>query len=387
MLLVHAVLVQVVSYAMRPAISYAILDLGHSSLWLGVATASFAVPPLFLAVPSGRLTDRLGERVPLVIGALCFIGAGVVALVGRSQVAGLLGATALLGLGVLWSVVGEQTWVMRDAPVGRLDAAFGVYTFATSSGQMLGPGLLALPGAPGAETTSASPPFTLIAACCLGASLLLLVLSLLMRPSPRAPGRGVEVPRQKMFPAAWRLLHRQGVVPALVTSSLVLSSLDITLAYLPLLAQERELAPWVLTALLIARALSTMLSRLSLGRLTRGFGRRRVLIVGGAASALALGGLALPLGIGALLVAMIVFGLAAGTVQPLTMSWMTLVTPWRDRGIGASMRLVGNRAGQTGIPLVIAGLSLVGGASTVFAVTGASLIVSAWLSRQAPGEG
>jgi hypothetical protein len=76
---------------------------------------------------------------------------------------------------------------------------------------------------------------------------------------------------------------------------------------------------------------------------------------------------------------MAAYGMAAGTVQPLTMSWVTLVTPRRDRGMAASLRLVGNRAGQTGIPLGVAGLSVVGGAGLVFAASGGSLLVSAWL--------
>ncbi|MCH1881330.1 MFS transporter [Agrococcus sp. ARC_14] len=381
LLLVHAVLVQAVSYALRPAISYAILDLGHSSAWLGVATAAFAVPPLLLAVPSGRLTDRLGERVPLLMGACCFVGAVVVALLWGTTLVGLIVATVLLGLGVLWSVVGEQAWVMRDAPAGRLDAVFGIYTFATSSGQMLGPGLLALP-----NDASASPPFELIAWCCLGAAIAMLTLSFLIRSTTRVIIGEGDAPLERMLPAAWRLLRVRGVVPALLTSSLVLSSLDIALAYLPLLAQERMLAPWVLTALLVARGLATMLSRLSLGHLTRAFGRRRVLVVGGLASAVGLAALALPVDPWVLLLAMVVYGLAAGTAQPLTMSWMTLVTPRRDRGIGASMRLVGNRAGQTGIPLAVAGLSVLGGATVVFAATGASLVISAWLSRWAPND-
>lgn len=385
LLLAHAVLVQIVSYAMRPAISYAILDLGHSSVWLGVATAAFAVPPLLLAIPSGRMTDRLGERLPLLMGGLSYVCATGVALLWGSTLVGLLAATVLLGLGVLWSVIGEQAWVMRDAPGTRLDAVFGIYTFATSSGQMLGPFLLAIP-----SDDPQSPPFSLIALCCLAASVLVLVGALLMRSTARAAAspalEDAAIEGERMLPAAWRLLRIRGVGPALVVSSLVLSSLDIVLAYLPLLAQERSLAPWVLTALLVARGLATMASRLSLGRLTRAFGRRRVLVAGGVLSALGLMAIATPLSTALLVVAMVVYGLAAGTVQPLTMSWMTIVTPRRDRGVGASLRLVGNRAGQTGIPLAVAGLSIIGGAASVFAATGASLLASAWLSRWAPND-
>lgn len=130
-----------------------------------------------------------------------------------------------------------------------------------------------------------------------------------------------------------------------------------------------------------------MASRLTLGWATARYGRRRVLVVAGLVAALALVALVLPLPAVALAGCMILYGLAAGTVQPLTMSWMTLVTPRQDRGVGASLRLVGNRAGQTGIPLAVAGVSVVGGAGLVFAGTGASLLVSAWLSRWAPDDG
>ncbi|WP_148058701.1 MFS transporter [Agrococcus jenensis] len=381
LLLAHAVLVQLVSYAMRPAISYAILDLGFGPVWLGVATAAFAVPPLLLAIPSGRLTDRFGERAPLAMGGAAYVGAVVMALLWGTTLFGLIAATVLLGLGVLWSVVGEQAWVMRDAPGGRLDAVFGIYTFATSSGQMLGPFLLALPGG-----SPQSPPFELVSWCCLGASAAVLVLALLVRSTRRLADDERDATPERLAPAAWRLLRRPGVVSALVTSSLVLSSLDIALAYLPLLAQERSFAPWVLTALLVARGLATMVSRLSLGRLTGAFGRRRVLIVGSLLSAVGLAALALPVHPVLLVLAMVVYGLAAGTVQPLTMSWMTMLTPRHQRGVGASMRLVGNRAGQTAIPLLVAAISALGGAAVVFAFTGLSLVASAWLSRVAPND-
>lgn len=381
LLLAHAVSVQVVSYALRPAISYAILDLGYGPAWLGVATAAFAVPPLVLAVPAGRFVDRVGERTSLVLGSLAFVASGGVAVTVGATLAGLLAATVLLGLGVLFSVVAEQAWVMRDAAVGRLDFVFGVYTFATSSGQMLGPALLLLP-----SWEAHSPDFTTIAWATLGISVAGLALSLMVPSTDRSKATADR--SAAMWPVAVRLLRTKGVVPALVTSSLVLSSLDIVLAYLPLLAHERGLSPAWLTALLVARGVATMGSRLTLGWMTNSFGRKRILVAAGLLAAVSLIALILPLPPAALVVCMACYGLAAGTVQPLTMSWVTLVSPRRDRGVAASLRLVGNRAGQTGIPLAVAGMSAVGGASVVFAATGASLLVSARLSRWAPdGDG
>src|SRR5690606_38200246 len=128
-----------------------------------------------------------------------------------------------------------------------------------------------------------------------------------------------------------------------------------------LLTQERDLdAAWI-GGLLVARALAGMASRLWLSRLTSWFGRRAVMVVGATVGAAALIAMALPVPGWVLIVCIVVYGFAAGTVQPLTMSWMTLITPANERGLMTSLRMVGNRTGQTLVPLLIAGMSVIGG--------------------------
>jgi MFS family permease len=129
-----------------------------------------------------------------------------------------------------------------------------------------------------------------------------------------------------------------------------------------------------------------MLSRVCLSLLTRRFGRRAVLISGGLVAAVSLGLLAVPLPPLALTGLIALYGLAAGTVQPLTMSWMTLITPPAQRGLAASLRLVGNRIGQTTIPLAVAAVSTAGGATAVFLLMGGGLIASSAMSRAAPND-
>lgn len=377
LLLLHAVCVQLVSYGLRPAISYEILELGLDAAWLGIAATAFALPPLLLALPSGRLVDRLGERGMLVAGGGTLAVASIVALCFAESALGLIVATALLGLGVLFSVVGEQSWVMRGASDSRLDSTFGVYTFATSTGQMLGPLLLLLPA------PSDAPPLRLVALATTALAVIVLLLSFGIRSVPLAPAsEGSTEHRSGVIP----LLRRPGVFSALVASSIVLTSLDLVLAYLPLLAGERGIAAVWVSAFLVARGAATMLSRLCLGILTRRFGRRAVLVAGGLLAAGALTVLAFPVPPAVLVAAGALYGLAAGTVQPLTMSWMTLVTAREQRGMAASLRLVGNRVGQTVIPLAVAVVSTATGAAGVFAVTGAALLVSAVMSRSAPDD-
>lgn len=378
LLLAHAVCVQLVSYGLRPALSYEILELGLDAAWLGVAATAFALPPLVLALPSGRIVDRLGERGMLVAGGLVLAAASTVALCFSQSPAGLIAATALLGLGVLFSVVGEQSWVMRAAPSGRLDSAFGLYTFATSAGQMLGPFLLLAPPA-----VSALPALGLVAILTAVLSVLVVGLSSLIRSSA-LPDRSAAHDGERGVILA--LLKRPGVPSALIASSIVLTSLDIVIAYLPLLASERQLGPAWVTAFLVARGGATMLSRLGLGKLTRRFGRRPVLVAGGVLAGAALSVLAIDAPPFLLVAAGALYGMAAGTVQPLTMSWMTLVTAPGQRGTAASLRLVGNRVGQTAIPLAVAGVSMAAGAAGVFIVMGAALVISGAMSRSAPND-
>ncbi|MDQ4114888.1 MAG: MFS transporter [Actinomycetota bacterium] len=380
-LLVHAVLSQVVSYALRPAVSYAILDLdlAHGSVWLGIASAGFAVPPMVVALGAGRLADRLGERSCLLGGSVVFVLAALLAMAGGDSLAALLASIVLLGLGLLLTVIGQQAWVMRSASPDGLDSAFGIYTFATSCGQMLGPLTLLLPSRAGEE----SPPFAAITTLVLVSAVACTVLSVVIPSTHRPSSRSAEQPG-RILASAKRLLIQPGLPAAMVTSSLVLASIDITLAYLPLLAHERGFAPMWVGVILTARGLGTMLSRISLAALTRRLGRRRVLVVGCAVSAAALMSMAVPMHPSGLVLFMCVYGVAAGTVQPLTMSWVTILTPSETRGVAASLRLVGNRMGQTLLPLAAGALSTAGGAALILTLTGATLVSGAWLSRRAP---
>ncbi len=64
----HAVIVQIIVYAMRPTLSYAVLDAGGSPALLGVISAAFALPGLLLALPAGHALDRFRERSLLLVG-------------------------------------------------------------------------------------------------------------------------------------------------------------------------------------------------------------------------------------------------------------------------------------------------------------------------------
>src|SRR5690606_1471697 len=81
---------------------------------------------------------------------------------------------------------------------------------------------------------------------------------------------------------------------------------------------------------------------------------------------------ALDVGVAGLVGAAAAYGLAIGLTQPVTMAWLVDVTPDGRRGVAMSMRLIGNRIGQSSIPLVAAAAApAAGSAGVLLAMAGA----------------
>ncbi|MFI7613535.1 MFS transporter [Nonomuraea terrae] len=160
----------------------------------------------------------------------------------------------------------------------------------------------------------------------------------------------------------------------------------MTPAYLPVLAHERGIAPGWVTAMLAARAVTQMLSRVNLARLVRMLGRRRLTVVACVVSGLALLGLTPPSPVAVLIVLASVYGFAAGVCPPITMGWVAALAPPGTRGTVLSLRIAGNRLGQSLIPILSGAAATVGGASGVLALTGATLGIAAWSATAIPDK-
>ncbi|WP_104176950.1 MFS transporter [Cryobacterium sp. Y50] len=120
----HAVLVQIITFALQPTLPYAVLDSGASPAILGIISAVFAFPGLLLALPTGHALDRFGERLLLVLGLPSRIGTALLAVIAGSSIVLLILATALLGMGHLahrTTVYGRQHHTTRTVRFGLRD--------------------------------------------------------------------------------------------------------------------------------------------------------------------------------------------------------------------------------------------------------------------------
>jgi MFS family permease len=361
-LLTHSALIQAVTFLVRPAATYRALELDVPGFALGLLAASYAVFPLLLAVPTGGLVDRLGERRLMAIGSGVVLGCSAFLLLWGSSIVALVIGTAVLGAGQLACVVGQQAVVANNAASSRMDSAFGYLTFAASLGQALGPLAISLVG--GASVRPDTQAIFFLSAC----------MSLVLFVATFGVSAKVSCTRRKAVVAdgdggkgnVVSLLKTPGVARALATSATVLAVVDLTMVYLPALGAERGLTAATVGLMLTTRAVFSMVSRLLLGQMARKLGRMRLLVFSLALSTAALCAAAIPMPAWLLFVVMAVLGLGLGIGQPLTMSWLSAQAPAGQRGRALALRLAGNRVGQVILPSAIGVVAAGLGAGGVF---------------------
>jgi MFS family permease len=176
------------------------------------------------------------------------------------------------------------------------------------------------------------------------------------------------------------ILHTRGVPAGIFASIAVLSAADIFTAYMPVIGEQRGIAPAVVGILLALRAGSSMATRIGIGRL----GRERLITLSALGAAVSLGAIAFVHGVVPLAVLCVITGVGLGFGQPLSMTLIVQLVPEYARGTALAVRLAGNRVGQVAAPAAAGVVAGSAGARSVFWVLSALLGCSALTVRRAP---
>jgi MFS family permease len=372
-----ALLSAMAMYAIRPTVAYRALSLGGTPFEVGLVVASYNVLAVFLALPIGRLADRIGPERLTVVGAL-LTTTSALALVVLDSIATLALAFAITGLGQTTIIVAQQTTVAnRGGREGRSER-FGLYSQAASVGQLIGPLLVAvlagdavIRGSEGG-TGDTSRLLLVFLACAVCSGVSAFIAARLARAAVAMPRDTAEVPAG-MMRTARRVLRRPGMLRAMLVSIVVVSSIDMLIAYLPVYGEAHGLSVALVSLLLTTRAAATLVSRVGLGWWLRRFGRRRVLSAGLAMAAASILVLAQAPAEWLLFPVMVAFGLGIGIGQPLTMSWVADQSPRAERATAISIRLVGNRFALLTVPIIMGAIAGSAGIGVAFASVAALL--------------
>jgi MFS family permease len=379
-ILVALVLTQAAMFLARPVTSYRALALGADERVIGLITASFAVVPLLVAVPLGRVADRR-RPVGMLAGGVLLLVASYLLLGLAGTLAGLATWSALLGLGHLALILAAQSLIAQQSADSEHDRDFGLMSAAVSLGQLVGPvvgGLVLSAGAAGSLAGATTRAFLVAAA--LGA----LSLPFCFGTGAGGAGNGREPDGGRPM-SARDIVRAPGVPAGMFASVAILAAVDIITAYLPVIGEGNGIGPAVVGALLSLRAAASILSRLLIPWMVRALGRVRLIAVSAAGSALAMAVLPVPDGAAGLAVLLVVAGFFLGIGQPLTMSLIVQAVPDDARGTALAIRLTGNRVGQVATPAAAGLVAGAAGIAAAFWLLGGLLVVAAATVARRPG--
>lgn len=360
---------QAAVYLIRPTTSYRLLALGEGAREVGLVAAAFALLPIFLAIPLGKLSDRRGTPL-LLLGCVVQV-AGCLLLASSTATIAIAASSAVVGLGHLALALGSQDVIARESHRDRHDQLFGLLTAGVSLGQLVGPLLLGLVlGDAITPSVGATTRCLLVAAGILGiAAVCALVAELSHKVvTARAPSRRG---------SARAIARTRGVPAGIFASIAVLAASDVFTAYMPVIGAESGIGPRAIGVLLALRAGASIVARLGIGPAVLRVGRVRLITLGAVAAAVALIAMTATHDVWALALLCVVAGLGMGYGQPLSMTLVVQRVPEQARSTALAVRLTGNRIGQVVTPAaagVVAGRT---GSGSVFWLLGAMLVASA----------
>jgi MFS family permease len=371
---------QAAVYLIRPTTSYRLLAYGEGARDVGLVAAAFALLPIFLAIPLGRMSDRRGP--PLLVIGCAVQTVGSLGLAVSTTTPTIAAASAVIGLGHLALALGAQDVVARESHSDRHDHLFGLLTAGISLGQLFGP-LLA--GLLLGESGTPSPGAT--TRCLLVATGILVLATLCAAVAEGS--RGSASKRTASRRGSVRTIVRTPGVPAGIFASIaVLAAADVFTAYMPVIGAENDIGPRAIGVLLAIRAAASIAARVGIGASVRRIGRKRLITMGAVAAAAALLGMSVTDTVWLLVALSIVAGFGLGFGQPLSMTLVVQLVPEHAKSTALAVRLTGNRVGQVATPAAAGVIAGSAGARSVFWLLGGILATSALaIQRSAPDGG
>ncbi len=337
------------------------LQQGHAEWAVGVLMALFAVAPIALAMPAGRMADRHGYHRPLYLAVGLSLTGGLVATL-TSHYLAMCVAALFCGAGANFGMIAIQ----RTA--GRM-AASATERMRVFSWLGLAPALANVVG-----PVTAGAMIDLAGYRSAFAVLVLMPLAALFWAR--------RVPRETRPPAAdaaqrpqtsWDLLRLPQLRLLLLLNWLLSASWDVHAFVLPILGHERHLSASVIGIILGAFAASVAGVRLIIPLLAHRLNEAQVL----ARAMFATGCIfaVYPLVESAWFMAgcAVLLGMTLGSVQPMVMSTLHQLTPHERHGEAIALRSMVINFSSSLMPLLFGLVGATLGASALFWAMGAAV--------------
>jgi MFS family permease len=343
------------------------LELGASQLTIGAIVACYAVAPALLGVHAGRLSDRIGMRIPMLAGALVMSLAMLTGWLWHTLDA-LFFVAALVGVSFSLFIVSVQN--LTGSLPGERAKNYSILTVGYSISNFVGP----MTAGFAIEYAGHASAFLVFALLTLLPIAVLALHSRLTR---------VEVTKASQAKLnALELLRLPALRRQVIITGLLMAAWELYVFYVPIYAHSIGLSASTIGIILGSFAVASLLVRFALPALTRHMNVQTLLstsmLVAAAAS------MVFPLlqASHALMLASFVIGLGLGCGQPLSLTLSYESSPPGRTGEVAGMRLIASNVARFCVPLVSGSLGTLLGAAPVFLLNALGLSAISWLARR-----
>jgi MFS family permease len=338
----------------RLTISLNALHMGASPLVVGGMMSLFALLPMLLGVPAGRLVDRIGVRAPLIVSMVAVTAA--IALPGAIPgLTSLYLAAAGVGTGFMLFHIGVQHAVGEGSAVQDRKENFGWLALAFSVSNFVGPTVAGL----SIDFLGHRATFLVLTCISLAAVFLLITRRARFTHTPDAP-------RKARGGGTLDLLRLPELRRVFVMTGILGSAWDLFVFAMPIYGTAIGLSASTIGLILSAFAAATFLVRMALPWLSRRVREWTMITATMAVACLAY--VLFPLVTTVPLLASIAFllGLGLGATQPSIMSLLYAQAPEGRAGEAVGVRAVVLNASHTVLPLAFGGMGAALGMMPVF---------------------
>jgi MFS family permease len=331
------------------------IELGATQFYIGILVALYSLFPMLLALYAGRLSDRLGMRLPMIAGSIG-LSLGLTLPYFSASIAALYASAALIGASHVFYNVSVQNLVGKlGAPEDRT-RNFSNYGLVMSTGSFLGPLIAGF----SIDHFGHGASYLYIAAGPLATVAIILFVRRLGTGRVRAStgeGHGGNVKD---------LVSNKPLRRTLLTGAAVLTGTDLFQFYMPIYAHSVGLSASAIGVVLAMFAAASFVVRLVMPALVKRWGAELILTVslcGGALAYFAFPWIADPRLLG---VIAFVLGLGMGCGQPLTLMLIYNRAPAGRSGEAIGLRTTLNHFTHIVMPLFFGSLGTAFGIVPVF---------------------
>lgn len=354
----------------RVAVSLYAIHLHASPLTVGVLISLYGLLPTLIAVSAGRLTDRVGPRVPLLVGS-ALVAAGAAIPCFMPGMNPLYAAVTLIGLGfTLYQITVQNITGFIGKPEDR-PSNFSILALGYSVSAFVGPMLSGF----AIDSAGYTVAFLLLALLPLPTIAILAA----NRPSlPRPPTHGI---RNKQHRLTDLLAHRD-LRSVFIISALQVTSWELFTFMMPIYGSGIGLSASVIGIIMGTFAAATFVVRTSLPYLSRRVTAWRLLKVALLIAAATFLLFPLVTHVAPLMVLAFVLGIGLGAAQPMVMALLHDAVPEGRTGEAVGLRAAIVTTSQTAMPLAFGAIGATVGVAAVFWAVAAALVVGSRAARK-----